>query len=221
MAVTTCCTYKNAQGEATLPAADARIEMSARRQIPVYIGRLPADAGWIETLFWQKRAGGSGSNRNRPDSERKMVMIMKRHSSAVFLMELTLVILFFSLSAVVTLRLFVTARQQEQQSALRSDAMELAEDTAELVYAKGVPFLEKDAGWTASDVPAGAEAAHYCYKYDDSGLLMEIFSQSEQTVGGVLDTSEVRITGSEKSGSPGQILCRLPVKRYYPQEAGA
>ena len=150
-----------------------------------------------------------------------MVMIMKRHSSAVFLMELTLVILFFSLSAVVTLRLFVTARQQEQQSALCSDAMELAEDTAELVYAKGVSFLEKDAGWTVSEAPDGAEDAHYCYKYDDSGLLMEIYSESEQTAAGVLETSEVRITGSEKSGSPGQVLCRLPVKRYYPREAGA
>ena len=42
---------------------------------------------------------------------------MKKSGSAVFLMELTLVILFFSLSTVVTLRLFVAAHQQERRRA--------------------------------------------------------------------------------------------------------
>ncbi|MCI8360054.1 MAG: hypothetical protein HFE86_01795 [Clostridiales bacterium] len=141
---------------------------------------------------------------------------MKRHSSAVFLMELTLVILFFSLSAVVTLRLFVTAHQQEQQSALRSDALELAEDAAEQFHAQGAAFFDSADGWSSTPLEQGGTV----YSWDGSDLLLEVFLQQEDTGAGALESGEVRITGSEKSVSRGQVLCSLPVGRYIPKEAG-
>lgn len=139
---------------------------------------------------------------------------MKRHSSAVFLMELTLVILFFSLSAVVTLRLFVTAHQQEQQSALRSDALELAEDTVEQIRALGASFFDSADGW----IITAQEPGGTIYTYQGGDLRMEVFLQQEETGAGTLETGEVCITGSEKSACRGQVLCRLPIGRYSPGE---
>ena len=129
-------------------------------------------------------------------------------------MELTLVILFFSLSAVVTLRLFVTAHQQEQQSALRSDALELAEDTAEQFHAQGTAFFNSADGWSSAALEDGT-----VYRFDGSDLLLEVFLRQESTVAGALETGEVRITGSEKSIGRGQVLCSLPVGRYIPKES--
>ena len=95
---------------------------------------------------------------------------MKKSGSAVFLMELTLVILFFSLSTVVTLRLFVAAHQQERQSTLHSDALELAENTAELFRAQGVSFFDAADGWNAAEQEDGS----VLYSRLESGLRMEV-----------------------------------------------
>lgn len=131
-------------------------------------------------------------------------------------MELTLVILFFSLSAVVTLRLFVTARQQEQLSALRSDAMELAENTAEQVHAQGASFFDSQNGWTITSQEK--DGSVYTYTHDGSGLKLEVFLKQEKTGAGTLEIGEVRVTGSDQSGGQGQMLCCLPVGRYTPEE---
>lgn len=105
---------------------------------------------------------------------------MKKSGSAVFLMELTLVILFFSLSTVVTLRLFVAAHQQERQSTLHSDALELAENTAELFRAQGVSFFDAADGWNAAEQEDGS----VLYSRLESGLRMEVIWKGERTPAG-------------------------------------
>ena len=143
---------------------------------------------------------------------------MKKSGSAVFLMELTLVILFFSLSTVVTLRLFVSAHQQERQSTLRSDAMELAENTAELFRARGVSYFDPIDGWTAVNQPDNS-TLYTCKK---NGLLAEVQLKTTATDAGNLETGEIRVmeAGKENSGQ-GDLLCRLTLGRYSPREAAA
>ena len=59
---------------------------------------------------------------------------MKKRGSMAFLMELIVVILFFSLSTAVTLRLFVAAHEKERESTRLSDAVERAQG-----YRRAVP----------------------------------------------------------------------------------
>ncbi len=139
---------------------------------------------------------------------------MKKSGSAVFLMELILVILFFSLSAVVTLRLFVAAHQQERQSTLRSDALELAENAAELFRAQGVSFFDTADGWTA--VEQADESV--LYSRLENGLCMEVILRGEQTETGRLETGEIQVFAANRQSDP---LCRLPLGRYSPGEAAS
>ena len=136
---------------------------------------------------------------------------MKKSGSAVFLMELTLVILFFSLSTVVTLRLFVAAHQQERQSTLHSDALELADNTAELFRAQGVSCFDAADGWNAAEQEDGS----VLYSRLESGLRMEVIWKGERTPAGRLESGEIRVFENQRSDP----LCRLPLCRYSPGEA--
>lgn len=135
---------------------------------------------------------------------------MKKSGSAVFLMELILVILFFSLSAVVTLRLFAVSHQQERQSAQISDAMELAANTAERFRAQGAALFRPDAGWSA----AGQDGGATLYTCTREGLRIEVLLKEKQTGAGTLETGEVRV----KSGEQSEALCCLALGRYSPKE---
>ena len=135
---------------------------------------------------------------------------MKKSGSAVFLMELVLVILFFSLSTVVTLRLFVTAHQQEEQSTLRSDALELAENTAELFRAYGSDWFASSP-WTSSQ--GTGDDAHYTLTTDKLVAHVSLYTASGRS--GSLSTGEITVypAGQEETGVP---LCRLDLSRYVP-----
>lgn len=71
---------------------------------------------------------------------------MKKRGSMAFLMELIVVILFFSLSTAVTLRLFVAAHEKERESTRLSDAVERAQDTAEQFRVKGTALFASSDG---------------------------------------------------------------------------
>lgn len=137
---------------------------------------------------------------------------MKKNGSAVFLMELILVILFFSLSTVVTLRLFVTAHQQEEQSTLRSDALELAENTAELFRAYGTGLFTSPAWITLQET---GEDTHYSHTAD--GLTARVSLHMADSPEGSLSTGEIVVyqAGSD-GGTSGDPLCRLALGRYVP-----
>lgn len=87
------------------------------------------------------------------------------HSSYGFFMELLLVLLFFSLSAVILLQVFLTARQKSDDAALRGTALIVAQSLLEESLADGQPhtqtFVDKSGEtYTATvDVAVSEESA--------------------------------------------------------------
>lgn len=76
---------------------------------------------------------------------------MEQHGSRnLLLIELIIVIFFFSLSAVITLQAFVHAYEDTQENERLTSAMILAQDWAEQLYAAEDPqaFLQEK-GWTS------------------------------------------------------------------------
>ena len=61
------------------------------------------------------------------------------HSSYGFFIEMLLVLLFFSLSAVILLQVFLTARQKSDEAALRGTALMVAQSLLEESLADGQP----------------------------------------------------------------------------------
>ena len=59
--------------------------------------------------------------------------------SGIFLMELILSILFFSIAAAVCVKLFVTAHRLSDQSVNLNHAVSMAESIAEAFYVMGMP----------------------------------------------------------------------------------
>lgn len=67
-------------------------------------------------------------------SERKAAMSQRNHRSSLFLLELILVIFFFSLASVVCIQLFVKAHLTEQETKALNHAIPLAESAAEAFH---------------------------------------------------------------------------------------
>ena len=61
----------------------------------------------------------------------KAAMSQRRHRSSLFLLELILVIFFFSLASAVCIQLFVKAHLTEQETKALNHAIPLAESAAE------------------------------------------------------------------------------------------
>ena len=75
---------------------------------------------------------------------------MKRSGSITFFMELTIILLFFALSATVILRLFSTAYLNEAESNLISDASIEIQNINEMFDADGLKIFKAD-GWTEKE----------------------------------------------------------------------
>lgn len=67
-------------------------------------------------------------------SEGKETMSQRRHRSSLFLLELILVIFFFSLASAVCIQLFVKAHLTEQETKKLNHAIPLAESAAEAFH---------------------------------------------------------------------------------------
>lgn len=125
------------------------------------------------------------------------------------LIELVIVILFFSISAGIMLQLFVAANDRGRQNSVNSTAVMLAEDTAEL-FAASHDTLEayfSDAGWVLS--PEGYERS---IEMDDRLLRMVAQGETEQTEAGTLDTVTLTVYDGERAA------VILPMARYVPGE---
>ena len=134
---------------------------------------------------------------------------MKKRGSMAFLMELIVVILFFSLSTAVTLRLFVAAHEKEQESTLLSDALERAQDTAEQFQIKGTSLFDSSDGWTyeiRDDL-----SALYTRLFED-GLTVTVLVTDADALSGWLETGEICVY----SGADAEPHCRLPFTRFVP-----
>ena len=133
---------------------------------------------------------------------------MKKRGSMAFLMELIVVILFFSLSTAVTLRLFVAAHEKERESTRLSDAVERAQDT-EQFRVKGTALFASSDGWTyeiRDDL-----SALYTRVFEE-GLTVTVLVTDGDALAGLLETGEICVY----SGTDTEPCCRLPLSRFVP-----
>lgn len=133
---------------------------------------------------------------------------MKKSGSMAFLLELILVILFFSLSTAVTLRLFVAAHDKERDSSRLSDALEYAQDTAERFRVKGTSMFDPSDGWTyviEEDLSA-------LYTRACGDLTVTVLVADGDALAGQLESGEIRVYAPADPDP----LCRLPLTRYVP-----
>lgn len=140
---------------------------------------------------------------------------MKKSGPAAFLLELLFVLLFFSLSAAVTLQLFAGAHSRQRESALISEALERGQDVAECFRAKGTALFAED--WTSEEAD-GMQV--YTRMSDDGGSLrMVVWLRTETQENGRIETGELRVYDA---GMPvGGELCCLTLGRYSPSEEAA
>lgn len=133
--------------------------------------------------------------------------MQKRSQGSMLLIELLIVILFFSLSATVILRLFLYAHNTTNQSGLVNEAILEAENWAERLYAADDrEQMLSDMGFTEQDDAMVYET--------ESGLFVEISMEEIITDQGLLINSEISVSKGEES------LITLPLGRYYPRERG-
>ena len=94
-------------------------------------------------------------------------------------MEIIVVILFFSLSVGVVIRMFATAYLKEKESARLNDAMISAKNTAEIFRVRGVSIFEEN-GWEENgDRAAGYRKCYFNYGGEDSEFVLEVLLDTE------------------------------------------
>lgn len=135
-------------------------------------------------------------------------MNTKRKPNAM-LIELVIVILFFSLSAGIILQLFVAAHDRTTSSTVDTAALLIAEDFAERFAASDLPadVYLAEAGFVL-------EEDLYTRQTESNGRTLTINATSETTAteAGLLDRLQVTVLdGSREAVS-------LPVSRYLPRE---
>jgi hypothetical protein len=134
---------------------------------------------------------------------------MKRYGSAVFLMELIVVILFFSLSVVVTLRMFVTSHIMDEQSEQITGALVCAQNVAEQFKASGTGMFGSD--WTKS---ASSDGSRRYISTNDEGFSVEVILNTVSDSSGTMEAGKVGVYALSEPEEP---VCSLEIGRY---EAG-
>ena len=130
---------------------------------------------------------------------------MKKYQGNILLIELLIVILFFSLSQVVMVRVFASAHEKSHDSVQLRHAMMACEDLAEQLSVSEDPdvlLLQQD--FTGSD-------GSY-FRCDEHGFDLYVQCQQEETEAGALLNS---IITAKKDGSE---ILSLPVALYIPKE---
>lgn len=135
-------------------------------------------------------------------------MNAKRKPNAM-LIELIIVILFFSISAGIILQLFVASHERSLESSIGTSALFMAEAYAEQFAASTLPvdaFLE-DAGFVEN---GGA----YTRQAEINGRTVTISALSETTASeaGTLDRLDITVSAGERPS------VSLPATRYLPKE---
>lgn len=136
-------------------------------------------------------------------------MINRRSKPNALLIELVIVLLFFSLSVAVILQLFVAAHEKSVRGSVDSQATMMAEDVADRFYAsdlKAADFFTED-GWTKADgaYEKGGEA-------EGRALRFIVTGETERTEAGALDAYTLAVYDGMAE------IAALPVVRYVPGE---
>ena len=134
--------------------------------------------------------------------------------SSLFLMELIIAILFFSLASTVCVRIFVKSHTLEEESIQLNHAVSAASSVAEIFRNQNNPFeiLEKQ-------YPDGIKNDnHYQFFYDEGWSLCNrneaIYTViADFTKDGSFESADIQVVTSE------QCIYDLSVKNYVDQEA--
>ena len=133
---------------------------------------------------------------------------MKRNSAAVFLMELIIVILFFSLSIVVTLRLFMTAYTTDKKSSELNEALIQAQSTAEQFRVYGLDMFTQQESWINSQPDTSGTYLYTRSDGGETGLVYKVFVRIEKG----FESGEIQVY-SLRTPDEG-VLCELEIARY-------
>lgn len=136
----------------------------------------------------------------------------QRQKSNVMLMELIIVILFFSIATTITLQVFVLAHQRSNESLRMTYALNEAQDWAEQLSASRNPeALLQETGWK------GGEGAYELKSLDDKYTLV-LNTSKEQTAAGEMLTARIEVYDDVPADRP--LLVSLSVKHYLPGDGG-
>lgn len=140
---------------------------------------------------------------------------MERTPRNLLLIELIIVIFFFALSAVITLQAFVYAYEDTRLSRQYTQALAIAQDWAEQLYAAADPAaLLQQADW--QPMPEGDG-----YATEQDGFHLSAALEQEQQEAGMIRRVRVTILPLDRHGAQEDPLVSIPVARYVPdgQEA--
>lgn len=130
---------------------------------------------------------------------------MKRYQGNILLIELLIVILFFSLSQVVMVRVFASAHEKSHNSVQLRHALMACQDVAEQLSVSEEP----DALLLRMDF--NGEDGTY-FRCDENGFDVYVHCQREDTAAGTLLTSTVTAQKENRE------ILTLPVSLYVPKE---
>ena len=130
---------------------------------------------------------------------------MKRYQGNILLIELLIVILFFSLSQVVMVRVFASAHEKSHNSVQLRHALLACQDVAEQLSVSEEP----DALLLRMDF--NGEDGTY-FRCDENGFDVYVHCQREETAAGTLLTSTVTAQKENRE------ILTLPVSLYVPKE---
>lgn len=146
----------------------------------------------------------------------------RKSASGIFLMELMLVILFLSLSAIIVLRLFMVSNRESRESEALTVAVGQAQNAAEDFHNSGKAVFQQSP-WQCSE----DGRIYLCY-YDENWqntaaekavYVLEVRLETQEGEAGVMESGEitVRTTGGQVRDDR---LCSLPLGRYTPRQQG-
>ena len=144
---------------------------------------------------------------------------MRKSGSAVFLMEMMVIILFFSLSVMIIFRLFVSAHIGDQESIRLNDSLLEAKNTVELFKANGAEIFSGGIEWELQPQSPGQTADYYIKKSPEdssptTAYILEVEITAETTPLGVYEFGEIRAYADVDGVPEGEPFLVLQIGHY-------
>ena len=140
---------------------------------------------------------------------------MKKSGTLIFLMELMVVIMFFSLSVLITLRIFITADNKVRESADISETVSCLQNIAEKFKAYGGDAFTED-GWVSSSDKDNS----IVYIKTENGIVFQAFLMTQEEEYGTRNWGALSAYREEEEHQD-KYLCSLQLSRYVPKDGGA
>ena len=130
---------------------------------------------------------------------------MKKYQGNILLIELLIVILFFSLSQVIMVRVFASAHEKSHESVQLRHALMACQDVSEQLSVS-----EEPSALLLSQDFSGGDGSYF--RCDEHGFDLYVYCQREETPAGTLLSSTVTARKDDTE------ILSLPVSLYVPKE---